>query len=214
MAKKKSAKAGRRGPKPRKADSPRKARRANALCRAELVVHEETSGKRDRIRQAIRIHLDIVAGKGPKKRPGREKKSSKRNDDPLLFAPVTSRTLGALGHSVRIRILRKLLDGPATYQTLKKTTKLKPGPLYHHINQLRLSELILPKERDLYELSRGGRNLILGAIVLSAMIHDRRRRPMGGMRTGKVETDRHGVGANDAWRSKPRLNRPRNEIDL
>jgi len=82
----------------------------------------------------------------------------------------------ALGHVQRVKIIRKLLEGPTTYQALKRLTKLKPGPLYHHVNQLRLAGLILPKQRDLYELTRAGRNLMLGMMVLAPLAHDMRRR--------------------------------------
>jgi len=83
----------------------------------------------------------------------------------------------ALGHVQRIKVIRKLLDGPASYQALKRLTKLKPGPLYHHVNQLRLAGMILPKQRDLYELTRAGRNMVLGIMVLAPLTHDSRRRP-------------------------------------
>ncbi len=83
----------------------------------------------------------------------------------------------ALGHVQRMKIIRKLLDGPATYQALKRLTKLKPGPLYHHVNQLRLAGLILPRQRDLYELTRAGRNMVLAMLVLAPLTHDSRRRP-------------------------------------
>jgi predicted transcriptional regulator len=84
----------------------------------------------------------------------------------------------ALGHVQRMRIIRKLLEGPTTYQALKRLTKLKAGPLYHHVNQLRLAGLILPKQRDLYELTRAGRNAVLGIMVLVPMMRDSRRRPI------------------------------------
>ena len=86
--------------------------------------------------------------------------------------------MAAAGHEVRAKLMLKLLDGPAIYRALKRVTKLEAGPLYHHINQLRLAGLILPKQRDLYELTRGGRNLILAMMVLDRAVHDRRRRPI------------------------------------
>ena len=86
--------------------------------------------------------------------------------------------MAAAGHEVRAKIMLKLLDGPATYRSLKRVTKLEAGPLYHHINQLRIAGLILPKQRDLYELTRGGRNLILSMTVLDRAVLDRRRRPI------------------------------------
>lgn len=76
----------------------------------------------------------------------------------------------------RIRILVKLFEGPATYQSLCKTTELKAGPLYHHIGVLRTAGMVGPKLRDMYELTRGGRNLVLAALPLSKMVSDRRRR--------------------------------------
>jgi hypothetical protein len=86
--------------------------------------------------------------------------------------------MGALGHPSRMRMMVKMLEGPATYRTLQKVTKLKAGPLYHHVTQLRLAGLILPKQRDLYELTRGGRNLMLVAMAAGPLIRDRRRRPV------------------------------------
>ncbi len=69
---------------------------------------------------------------------------------------------------------------PAVCQSIdqEKVTKLKAGPLYHHINQRRLAGLMLPKERDLYELTRGGRNLIVTAMALGSLVRDARRRPV------------------------------------
>jgi len=91
---------------------------------------------------------------------------------------LVGQSLAALGHSIRLQILETLLVGPAVYRTLQKVTGLKAGPLYHHVNQLRLSSLILPKQRDLYELTRAGRNLILFALALEPFLKDRRRRPL------------------------------------
>jgi len=85
--------------------------------------------------------------------------------------------LGALGHRVRTQILDILMDGPATYQTLVRATRQKAGPLYHHVNSLRLAGLVLPKQRDLYELTRGGRNLIVVGSLLARLVKDPRRRP-------------------------------------
>ncbi|MHC4610430.1 MAG: hypothetical protein ACYS7M_08795, partial [Planctomycetota bacterium] len=85
--------------------------------------------------------------------------------------------LAAIGSPHRVKILVKLLEGPATYRAIQKTTRLKAGPLYHHVAQLRLAGLIGPKQRDLYELTRGGRNLVLVALTLPSLVRDRRRRP-------------------------------------
>ena len=92
----------------------------------------------------------------------------------------TCRALGAVGHRDRGKIMTKLLEGPATYRSLQRVTRLKAGPLYHHINQLRLAGLMLPKQRDVYELTRGGRNLILAVMAMGRVTGDVRRRPLRG----------------------------------
>ena len=108
----------------------------------------------------------------------RPKKRSTVGGRRAVITEATCRALSTLGHLQRVRILMKLLDGPCTYAALQKVSKLKAGPLYHHINQLRLSGLVLPKQRDLYELTRGGRNLALVAIVAGSVARDVRRRPL------------------------------------
>lgn len=87
-----------------------------------------------------------------------------------------SGALAAVGHPVRIEILSTLLDGPAVYRSLQKVTGLQPGPLYHHINQLRLAELIGPKQRDIYDLTRAGRNLLMVVLALEPLLRDKRPR--------------------------------------
>jgi len=83
----------------------------------------------------------------------------------------------ALGHAKRLDLMIALMEGPGTYADLQKATKLKPGPLYHHVSQLRLARLILPKQRDLYELTRAGRNLMLVALALEPLLRDSKPRP-------------------------------------
>ena len=85
--------------------------------------------------------------------------------------------LAAAGSLHRLRIMAYLLEGPATYRALQKTTGLRVGPLYHHIDRLRLAGLMGPKERDLYTLTRAGRNLILVVIAALRLLNDRRARP-------------------------------------
>lgn len=120
-------------------------------------------------------HVVVQRGPGRRIRPGSNGRAVGRR---AKLATGTCAALAALGHAQRVKLLLKLLDGPATYRALKRVSKLKPGPLYHHINQLRLAGLILPKQRDLYELTRGGRNLILTVLAVEPLIRDTRRRPM------------------------------------
>ncbi len=88
-----------------------------------------------------------------------------------------SEVLAAAGHVHRLRIMAYLLEGPATYRGLQRATGLQVGPLYHHIDKLRLAGLMGPKERDLYTLTRAGRNLLLLAMVLGPLVRQRRLRP-------------------------------------
>jgi hypothetical protein len=81
--------------------------------------------------------------------------------------------LAALGSPHRLRVLLKLLEGPGTYRSLRKVTRLRAGPLYHHIGHLRLAGLIGPKERDLYRLTRAGRNTLLAAIQVGTLARGR-----------------------------------------
>lgn len=77
--------------------------------------------------------------------------------------------LAAVSNSHRLTILTKLLEGPATYRAMQKATGLKVGPLYHHVNQLRLAGLLAPKQRDLYRLTPAGRTLV--ALLAAALPH-------------------------------------------
>jgi len=137
-------------------------------CGAFLVVGERVGGEWDQATHRVEVPLSLRPsdGRGGAKRLARA-------------MPRVCRALAAFGHVQRAQIMAKLLEGPATYRALQQVTKMKAGPLYHHVNQLRLAGLILPKQRDLYELTRGGRNLILAAIVVGPIIRDARRRPVG-----------------------------------
>ncbi len=77
--------------------------------------------------------------------------------------------LSVLGSTHRIRVLMTLAGGGVTYQHLVKTTKLKAGPLYHHVNQLRLAGLVRPRERDLYEITPKGTRALLRAAGMAGM---------------------------------------------
>lgn len=151
-------------------------------CAGTIHIVERFGTCVDQVSQTCQIDLALIEsrggsieGRGPSNRSGRAKRTVGGS---LGVSARTWRAMAAVGHAVRLKILGRLLDGPATYQSLKHTTKLKPGPLYHHINQLRLAGLILPKQRDLYELTRGGRNLVIALTLIAPLIGDRRRRPI------------------------------------
>jgi DNA-binding HxlR family transcriptional regulator len=146
-------------------------------CAATIIIVERAARGVDTVRNTVKVPSGgagsgqrSVGGRGPA--PGRGRGSGE------VPRPVCQ-AFSTLGHVLRAKIVRKLLEGPATYQALKRLTKLKVGPLYHHVNQLRLAGIILPKQRDLYELTRGGRNLIVAAMALARLTRDLRRRPYG-----------------------------------
>ena len=151
-------------------------------CAGAIHIVERFGTGVDQVSQTCQINLAWIEkrdpskeSRGPSNRSGRTKRTGGGS---LVVSARTWRAMAAVGHAVRLKFLGRLLDGPATYQSLKHSTKLKPGPLYHHINQLRLAGLILPKQRDLYELTRGGRNLVIALSLIGPLIGDRRRRPI------------------------------------
>ncbi len=143
--------------------------RSSDGCGAVVAVAEQTGKQWEIVKGGVEVKTAVGGG--------RTKSSIKRNANGLLRV---SEAFAALGHPQRLRILAKLLGSPGTYQSLMKLTKLGAGPLYHHINQLRMAGLILPKQRDLYELTRGGRNVILTALALEPLMRDKRRRSLTG----------------------------------
>ncbi len=147
-------------------------------CSISISVSETITNASDKCSQELNISL---AGPRPKTRGNASKKPIRQSSTTKSVAKNATEavsSLAACAHPMRARILAKLLDGPTVYRDLQSLTKLKPGPLYHHVNQLRLAGLLRPKERDLYELTRGGRNLILIAAAANKLIHDSRRRPV------------------------------------
>jgi len=143
-------------------------------CSAALVVVERAGRHTDRVSSSMELIVeDAKRGGGHSKGRKGSRGASKLGDG---VSARICRAMAALGHTQRLGILRKLLEGPAIYQSLKRITKLKPGPLYHHINQLRLAGLVLPKQRDLYELTRAGKSMVLGIMLLAPLASDSRRR--------------------------------------
>lgn len=136
-------------------------------CGAMIVVVEKAGDKWDELRGVVEIRTAPAGGAKGRGAAGHVQRAA--------------RALAAVGHVQRLKIMLKLIEGPATYQALQRATRLRAGPLYHHVNQLRMAGLILPKQRDLYESTRGGRNLILLVMAAEASIKDARRRPVAGV---------------------------------
>jgi len=64
--------------------------------------------------------------------------------------------LASAGHPTRLRILLTLMTGPSGYRELCNVTSLASGPLYHHINQLRMAEMIILPRRNQYQITKTG----------------------------------------------------------
>ncbi len=138
-----------------------------------IAVGEQVGGKWHMGVETVQIPTIAERGSGaktPSRRSARAVGGQRRLH--AITAP-----LAALGHAKRLDLMLTLLEGSGTYGDLQKATGLKPGPLYHHVSQLRLAGLILPKQRDLYELTRAGRNLMLVALALEPLLRDSRPRP-------------------------------------
>ncbi|MBI1824888.1 MAG: helix-turn-helix transcriptional regulator [Planctomycetes bacterium] len=140
-------------PRQRKGRRSRKLERRNAKRELRLsIIIEELDG-RNNAKKKLHLRVPIRKSTGTVAiRADRFRRSSE--------------ILSATAHPVRLAILHLLLSGPATYSSLQRRTQCKAGPLYHHIGQLRLAGLILPKQRDVYELSATGRNVLLCVLAM------------------------------------------------
>lgn len=96
-------------------------------------------------------------------------RQSGRMATPLKPAGRLTRMLAAAGSSHRLKLLAALATGGPTgvdAGVLRKAARLTGGPLYHHINQLRLAGLVKNRRRDTYELTSAGRRFV--AILAAA----------------------------------------------
>lgn len=170
--KRKGSKSGRGATQKRKATK-RAVRRPGTGFEVMISVVEVHAGQRDESKcQATTLH--VPGGQGVAGALAQSARSFARRTRLEALAGV----LSAFGSRHRLGLLVKLLEGPCTYQTLKKASKLQTGPLYHHINHLRLAGLLTDKQRDLYHLTRAGRNVLLVALSLGPLMKDRRARPV------------------------------------
>jgi DNA-binding transcriptional ArsR family regulator len=71
----------------------------------------------------------------------------------LELEPV-AHVLAALGHSVRLELMRLLLRGPQSSQQLQEALGLNSsGTLYYHIKELLAAGLVTQPSRNLYQVS-------------------------------------------------------------
>ncbi len=98
------------------------------------------------------------AGRHPNRRAKRRDAARRSASNPgLTYAAGLA---NALGHAARLRILSRLLTGPATYQALCAAAGHASGPLYHHVRALVTFELMYRYERDEYRITSLGRTLL------------------------------------------------------
>ncbi len=130
-----------------------------------LVCHSVAADTAGRDRKTVEIKA-IEARRPRAGSPERRQQSLARRLGRTVRPTAIEARLAALGSRHRLRILLELAGGPATYRSLVKATGLRSGPLYHHVNQLRLVGWVRPRERNLYEIAPAGvRGLLLAAAL-------------------------------------------------
>lgn len=97
-------------------------------------------------------------------RPGeRPKTAFLARADPVRLA----RMLGGLAHPDRVRLATAITMGARTHRDLSEATRLKTGPLYHHVRELERAELLRCAVRNVHELTELGRLVLLVCTVLA-----------------------------------------------
>jgi len=128
---------------------PRLARRGPAFGIGVLFAIAESSGGKPALR--------LVRRESFSKRPGG------RNRSKLLDSvneSALARALAGLGQRRRVAVLRAILSGANTHAALRQATRLDAGPLYHHLRSLERAELVRFVERNRYDVTPFGRDLI------------------------------------------------------
>lgn len=100
-------------------------------------------------------------------RPAEQPKAAFLNAaDPARVA----RMLSGLAHPDRFRLAGVILTGGQTHRDLSTATKLKTGPLYHHIRELERAGLLQTSTRNVHELTDLGRMLLQIAVLLGTWV--------------------------------------------
>jgi len=84
-----------------------------------------------------------------------------------------ARVLAGFAQRSRVGVLRAILSGANTHAALKHRTGLAAGPLYHHLRSLERAGLVVFVERNRYDVSQLGRDLIMLATVACADANQR-----------------------------------------
>lgn len=123
-----------------------------------LVAVAEVAGRKPEVRQSRREAFESAPGRRPRERLLR-----------TVDVAELARALGGLAHAQRVRIACAILSGANTHHGLEKATGLRPGPLYHHLRALERAGLLTCVDRNRYDLSGRGRDLLLVATVAHRM---------------------------------------------
>jgi len=143
-------------------------RRADG-CGAYLAVFQRVAGADDAVYG--RVELRHSASNNAHKDQSKARRTVERAVQVEPGAGAI-RTFAALGNRHRMRLLAMLLVRPAAHRDLEHATGLRAGPLYYHVNQLRLAGLVVASERNAYELTQSGRRAVLTAAVLAKALGD------------------------------------------
>lgn len=131
----------------------------------------------------VAIAIAEAAGDRPRVRIHRRSSFSGKAGDrhrQRLFETVQdsdlSKFLAAFGQRRRLQISRAILSGANTHHELARVSGLAPGPLYHHIKTLERAGMLVMVERNRYDLTAFGRDLLLVATILIASAKRRNER--------------------------------------
>ncbi len=74
--------------------------------------------------------------------------------------PLCARRLACLAHPRRLAIARAVLSGADTHHALSRAVGIRTGPLYFHLRHLEREGLLTVHQRERYELTPLGRDLV------------------------------------------------------
>ena len=159
-----------------KKSAPKRSKRRVGKSRADLFADLKTDGKQGGMSTAVGV---LVQDEG--KKSSRQCRISHFNGGPVAAdacGPFLKKAknqevaslLSALANPHRVAICKSLLSGPKCHTELRAICHLNAGPLYHHLRELKLAGYLAPPQRDRYALSTRGRDMLLIALSVSAMM--------------------------------------------
>jgi hypothetical protein len=137
----------------------------NRAGQLALVVVGDRQGGRWKVRENT-LDLTHAPGRVPRRLPDR-----------MDWSGLAGR-LAAAGSRHRLKIMARLLNGPAGHLDLQRVTGLQAGPPYHHLRALRLEGLLSMAARNSYDLTMAGRNLLLIMAAAAPMLKPQTRKAL------------------------------------